>query len=67
MEPCDLLTRRIKLLVQHMTGYPYRSLEEVFLCASSEQLVYLYLMNTVNYTTSHIFLFLLMDRRGVTN
>lgn len=51
-----------------MIEYPlHRGLGERLFCASPEQLVYLYLTNTVNYITSHIFLFLLTDRKKVTN
>lgn len=68
MELCDIFTVRIKLLVHHRTEYSsFRDLGKIFLCASPGQLVYLYLMNTVNYVTSNIFYFLPTDRKGVTN
>lgn len=61
-------TIRIRLLIHLMTGYPsHRGLGEIFLCASLEHLVYLYFMHTLNCTTSHVFLFLLTGRKGVTD
>lgn len=64
----DIYTIRIKLLFHIMIEYPsHRVLGKIFLCASLEHLVYLYFMSTVNYTTSHVFRFLLTGRKGVTN